>query len=142
MVGRAYNYLDSANCIGKEIIRKVNKLDTLRGCLMPGGVAYDRDKVQTSPKDRMADVTAEIVALEDEIARLKLHKAIMIIEIYNVIEQLPDESERTILNCYFIGGESITQVAGKVNYSRSGAYYILNRGIEHIDQMLWKERPT
>lgn len=40
------------------IRRKEAQRDELRACLMPGGVSYDRDRVQSSPKDSMTEVMA------------------------------------------------------------------------------------
>ena len=41
----------------KEIIirRKETQRDELRACLLPGAIRYDRDRVQSTPTDKMAD---------------------------------------------------------------------------------------
>lgn len=53
----------------KEIIirRKETQRDEPRACLLPGAVRYDRDKVQSTPTDKMSDVMARVD--EKEVSR-------------------------------------------------------------------------
>lgn len=46
-------------------------------------IAYDRDKVQTSPKDKMPDIIADLVDVQDEYAQT-------IVECYRKIKQRED----------------------------------------------------
>ena len=50
----------------KEIIirRKETQRDELRACLLPGAIRYDRDRVQSTPTDKMADVIARVDELD------------------------------------------------------------------------------
>lgn len=45
----------------KEIIirRKETQRDELRACLLPAAIRYDRDRVQSTPTDKMADVICQ-----------------------------------------------------------------------------------
>lgn len=60
----------------KEIIirRKETQRDELRACLLPGAVRYDRDKVQSTPTDKMSDVMARVDELDREIEQLRREK--------------------------------------------------------------------
>lgn len=53
----------------KEIIirRKETQRDELRACLLPGAIRYDRDRVQSTPTDKMADVIVRVDELDREI---------------------------------------------------------------------------
>ena len=103
----------------KEIIirRKEMQRDELRDCLLPGAVRYDRDKVQSSPTDKMADVMARVDELDREIEQLKLEKAQAIIEISDVIEKLDNDKEKAVLTAFYIKAASMEAVAGIVCYS-------------------------
>ena len=47
----------------KEIIirRKETQRDELRACLLPGAIRYDRDRAQSTPTDKMADVIVRLL---------------------------------------------------------------------------------
>ena len=60
----------------KEIIirRKETQRDELRACLLPGAIRYDRDRVQSTPTDKMADVIVRVDELDREIEQLRREK--------------------------------------------------------------------
>ena len=81
----------------KEIIirRKETQRDELRACLLPGAIRYDRDRVQSTPTDKMADVIVRVDELDREIEQLRREKASLVIEISDAIETLEDDYERS-----------------------------------------------
>ena len=136
----AWHILNAANVKQLEIERGKSRIAEACARLLPPGISYDRDKVQTSPTDQMAAGVAEIVDLEEELDRLRAQKALQVQEIDRLINMLDDEFEKTILVGYFIEGESIENMAERINYSRSGAYYIFNRGLANVEEILGSSR--
>lgn len=122
----------------KEIIirRKEMQRDELRACLLPGAVRYDRDKVQSTPTDKMSDVMARVDELDREIERLKLEKAQAIIEISDVIEKLDNDKEKAVLTAFYIKAASMEAVAGIVCYSVRHTYLLRKQGVEHLKEVL------
>nr|DAE46731.1 MAG TPA: Protein of unknown function (DUF1492) [Caudoviricetes sp.] len=122
----------------KEIIirRKEMQRDELRDCLLPGAVRYDRDKVQSSPTDKMADVMARVDELDREIEQLKLEKAQAIIEISDIIEKLDNDKEKAVLTAFYIKAASMEAVAGIVCYSVRHTYLLRKQGVEHLKEVL------
>lgn len=122
----------------KEIIirRKEMQRDELRACLLPGAVRYDRDKVQSTPTDKMSDVMARVDELDREIERLKLEKAQAIIEISDVIEKLDNDKEKAVLTAFYIKAASMETVAGIVCYSVRHTYLLRKQGVEHLKEVL------
>ena len=122
----------------KEIIirRKEMQRDELRACLLPGAVRYDRDKVQSTPTDKMSDVMARVDELDREIERLKLEKAQAIIEISDVIEKLDNDKEKAVLTAFYIKAVSMEAVAGIVCYSVRHTYLLRKQGVEHLKEVL------
>ena len=63
----------------RNLIRKEQKLrrhiEELRLSLLPSGIRYDKDKVQTSPLDQMLEALSEIDHYERK--RLKVVKALI-----------------------------------------------------------------
>lgn len=122
----------------KEIIirRKEMQRDELRACLLPGAIRYDRDRVQSTPTDKMADVIARVDELDREIERLKLEKAQAIIEISDVIEKLDNDKEKAVLTAFYIKAASMEAVAGIVCYSVRHTYFLRKQGVEHLKEVL------
>lgn len=122
----------------KEIIirRKEMQRDELRACLLPGAIRYDRDRVQSTPTDKMADVIARVDELDREIERLKLEKAQAIIEISDVIEKLDNDKEKAVLTAFYIKAASMEAVAGIVCYSVRHTYLLRKQGVEHLKEVL------
>lgn len=122
----------------KEIIirRKETQRDELRACLLPGAVRYDRDKVQSTPTDKMSDVMARVDELDREIEQLRREKAPLIIEIGDAIEKLEDDNEKTVLTEFYIARAPMTQAADAINYSVRRAYDFRKRGVIHLGEVL------
>ena len=122
----------------KEIIirRKETQRDELRACLLPGAVRYDRDKVQSTPTDKMSDVMARVDELDREIEQLRREKASLIIEIGDAIEKLEDDNEKTVLTEFYIARAPMTQAADAINYSVRRAYDFRKRGVIHLREVL------
>lgn len=102
----------------KEIIirRKETQRDELRACLLPGAIRYDRDRVQSTPTDKMADVIVRVDELDREIEQLRREKASLVIEISDAIETLEDDNEKTVLTEFYIARAPMTEVANAINY--------------------------
>ena len=49
-----YDFLLSPRRIADEIWRKDIRRKELRACLLPAAITYDKDRVQTTPEDRIA----------------------------------------------------------------------------------------
>lgn len=122
----------------KEIIirRKETQRDELRACLLPGAVRYDRDKVQSTPTDKMSDVMARVDELDREIEQLRREKAALVIEISDAIEKLEDDNEKTVLTEFYIARAPMTQAADAINYSVRRAYDFRKRGVIHLGEVL------
>lgn len=122
----------------KEIIirRKETQRDELRACLPPGAVRYDRDKVQSTPTDKMSDVMARVDELDREIEQLRREKASLVIEISDAIEKLEDDNEKTVLTEFYIARAPMTQAADAINYSVRRAYDFRKRGVIHLGEVL------
>lgn len=122
----------------KEIIirRKETQRDELRACLLPGAIRYDREKAQSAPTDKMADVIARVDELGREIEQLRSEKASLVIVISDAIEKLEDDNEKTVLTEFYIARAPMTQAADAINYSVRRAYDFRKRGVVHLGEVL------
>lgn len=127
-----YDFLLSPRRIADEIWRKDIRRRELKACLLPAGIAYDKDRVQVTPTDTMADTMAEVADLDAEIEILQRRRARQISMIGRALDQLEDGRERTILEAYYTGQMSMAEIAGYMHYSPQHTYSLRQRGVENI----------
>ena len=106
-----FDYLMQIRKKEYAIKRKQLRCEELRSCLGARAIQYDRDRVQTSPVDKVSEIICKVADLEDQIEQLQEEKALLIIEIGDAIEQLEDDNEKTVLAEFYIGRVPMAQVA-------------------------------
>ena len=127
-----YDFLLSPKRIADEIWRKDIRRRELRACLLPIGIAYNKDKVQTTQEDQMAEVIAEIADLDQQIEMLQRQRARKIQQIGRILDQLEDDREKAILEAYYTGQMSMADIAEHMHYSLQHTYALRQRGAENI----------
>lgn len=118
-----------------EIIRKTWRVEELRRTLLPGGMDYSADRVQSSPSDKLAKVMDKIIPLEKEIEGIQLAKVEAIARLSHEIEQIDDDRCRTILDGYYLSGRSIEEIADQIGYSVKHVYRLRKLGLVKMRQM-------
>lgn len=131
-----YDYLTRIRKTEYAIKRKQLQREELKSCLLPNGIQYDLDKVQTSPKDKVSEIMARVDELDRQIEELMQKKALLVIEIGEAIEQLPDGNEKTVLTGFYIGRMPMEKVAALIDYSLRRAYYFRKQGAIHLGELL------
>ena len=137
-IQQVYDYLGRVRSLEQTIWRLCLQHDELQSCLLPAAIRYDKDKVQTSPEDKLSSVAASVLDLEKRIRMLKAQKAALIIEISSTIDQLTDERERVILSAFYVGRISIEKIANEIGYSPSYVYRLRRHGVRHLGEILGK----
>lgn len=131
-----YSYLLQIRKKEYAIKRKLLRCEELRSCMGVKAIRYDKDCARAAPSDRTGEIICKIVDLEGQIERLKQEKALLIIEIGDAIEQLPDDNEKTVLTEFFIGHVPMVQVARIINYSIRRTYHFRKQGVIHLGNIL------
>jgi len=114
---------------------KIRRME-LMSCLEPGSMRYDQDRVQTSPKDTVATIFAEVDVLDREIEALQEQRAATVIEVSNAIEQMEDDREKTVLAMFFLERRRMEEIASEMHYSMQHAYRLRVKGIEHLGEKM------
>ena len=135
-IRETYDFLLSIRKIEQNIVKKFAQCEALRSCLLPSGIRYDLDKIQTSPDDPMSNIESQIMDLEKEILELQRAKAQKIAEISLKLCRLPDDNEQIVLLGYYIACKPMETVASMVNYSVSHTYYLKRKAISHLSRLL------
>lgn len=130
-----YDFLLGPRRIADAIWRKDLRRQELRSCLLPSGISYDGDRVQTSPEDSMARIMAEVDELDQQIDTLRRSMAVEILQISRVIDQMDDPREATVLDAYYLGRRSMQEIAEHLHYSERHVYRLRSEGVAKMSQM-------
>ena len=130
-----YDFLLGPRRISDEIWRKDLRRQELKSCLLPSGITYDKDPVQTSPEDSMARIMAEIDELDGQIDALQRSRAFEILRISRVIDRMEDPREATVLDAYYLGRRSMQEIAEHLHYSERHVYRLRSEGVAKMSQM-------
>lgn len=130
-----YDFLLGPRRISDEIWRKDLRRQELRSCLLPSGITYDKDPVQTSPEDSMSRIMAEVDELDQQIDTLRRSMATEILRISRVIDQMDDPREATVLDAYYLGRKSMQEIADHLHYSTRHVYRLRDDGVAKMSQM-------
>ena len=131
-IPEVYTFLTAPRSKERAIQRLQMMVAELNSCLLPPGLRYDRDVVQTSTDDRIAAIVAKIDDLERRIIQLRKEKAKAILDIDRALDRLEDEREQTILMAFYVGRVPMSEVADMINYSIDRTYQLRRSGIQHL----------
>ena len=130
---KAYAFLERPTNLALKIKQKMLQCEALRSCIdSPSGIRYDKDKIQSSPADKMSDIEAKIDEIERDIIKLNAAKAVAVMEINEAVEGLSDEIQKTIILEYFIGRIPMAEIGNDIGYSSSRTYELMQLGIEEL----------
>jgi DNA-directed RNA polymerase specialized sigma24 family protein len=135
-----YTFLYQVQVKDDEINRCIIQRDALVSCLMPAGMRYDKDKVQTSPDDQLGEIGARIADIDTYIRRLQREKAHAIIEISDAVNRLESKYEKLVLLRFYITGMSVRQIADMMHYSMRQVYYYKKQGAQNLLAILESQR--
>lgn len=127
----------------RDARREIDQLnEALTDCylvLLPSGIRYDLDKVQTSPGDMMTQAIANANKYEQQIRKRIAELSKLRADAFNQIERLEDTRHRQILQLFFLSvtkdGKPYTMsgVADAVGYSRRQTYRLYNEAIQILE---------
>lgn len=139
--------MDNAKMFLREVrhtVREVGqlemKLEYLRKAALPGGISYDRVRVQTSPDDKISEIMAEIgdleTQLEDDIISLMSN----ITRARAMIRSLDSSIQRDVLTRYYLPDISPTDelptwrdIAISLHFSEGRVLHIHGEALQELN---------
>ena len=119
--------------------RELNQLqDMIRQAelsLLPSGIRYDLDKVQTSPDDPMFRMLAKVADYQTDMRkRLELLTAKRK-KAFAMIGRLEDSRHRQVLQLYFLDPDRLKmrEVAERIGYSEPETYRLYKSALDILD---------
>lgn len=93
----------------------------LRMMLMPSGIRYDKDKIQTSPKDKLSETVEKLVYLEKKYQKRIRCLSDDLAKVEELLEAMPTSEYREVLHLRYLAGRTKPmtwmEVAEKMGYS-------------------------
>lgn len=129
----AKRYLDSIAKIDKSIEAlklEIIKLETLASGVT--AIQYDRDKVQTSPKDRMPDILIKLVEVEKKLKAQYEELFSKKLQAYNIIDSLDTEMQKSILISHFFQDKTLFELTEIMHVSESTIYREYEKALEQF----------
>lgn len=127
-----YDYMMRPRRLELRIRRVCLQIEELESCLLPQGIRYDKDKVQTSPEDQLSKVAARILELEKVRDQMIRERALLILEVQDSIDTLDSEPERLVLEAYFLSRMSMVSIAEMMHYSLRQTFNIRTKALQKI----------
>ena len=126
--------LQMPHVIDKRIRFQLARIEYIRSSLLPGGIAYDMDRVQGGyPGDRYAQAMARISEIEDNIRKLEEKKEwYENVRIPLLLDQIFDPEARTVIQLHDVMRLSMAETAEILYMSRATAYRIRENGLNDI----------
>lgn len=118
----------------KEIGILQERVASLTMSLLPSGIRYDLDKVQTSPSDPMTERMIVIADYQSQLESQIDGLLVRHVQAQRLINTLEDSRERQVLGLYFLNmpPESMAKVAETIGYSQQHTYRLFERGIQNL----------
>ena len=129
----ALDALKEPKRLERQIFAVMQQIDEEHAKLMPGGLNYEVDRVQTTPRDRFADVMARIDELETQMDELMKRLDKSRERVLLLLDQVKDKDARIILNLHDVIGLPMDAVAEGLYMSRALCYIVRNKALNEID---------
>lgn len=110
------------------------RVNALTASLLPAGIRYDRDKVQTTPSDQISKKMAALADYERDLEERQITLMDHHRQAQRMIAELEDTRERQVLELYFLSIPPLTMsmTADGIGYSRDYTYKLFARGLAKI----------
>lgn len=137
-----HEYMMQVRRIELRIRRISLQIEELESCLLPQGIRYDRDKVQTSPEDVLSKIAGKISDLEKLRTELARERALLLLEMQDMVDRIENELERFVLEAYYLSRLSMREIAEMIPCSIQHAYRLRKRGLQRIMEEVVKRGET
>lgn len=134
---RAETYLKKVREGDRRLKAKKDELDALRyKASGAGAIRYDKDHVQTSPKDYLSMAMDDIIKTEKDVEQMEIVVEEMKGEAYGIVRNIQQTEHRVILEWYYLNGLSMIATADKLCVAERTAYYLREDALDSFGRLL------
>ena len=134
---KADDYLRKIQATENNLKKKRDELEALRyKASGAGAIRYDKDRVQTSPKDYLSMAIDDIIEIEKQIeedeAAVEKTKG----EAYSIVRRMPEADHRAMIEWFYLNGVPMAEVSINMNLSERNAYYLRDEALESFGALM------
>ncbi|MCD8325896.1 MAG: hypothetical protein LUC90_04180 [Lachnospiraceae bacterium] len=133
---KVIDFLRRPKEIESVIWRKEETIAELKSCLLPQSAKYREGGSTSLSTDRTGDIMAKVDGIEAELEQLKKKRAAAILDIYQTVEMLENETERKVITAIYIKGVTHSKAAEETGYSLRHVDRIQKKGLEHLEEII------
>lgn len=131
----AKQYLQQVRILHERIMKDIEQLEAMRSnATGQGAIRYDKDRVQSSPQDRLCSDVCDIVTFNEKINE-KIDRFVDLKE--RVIDQIKaldaEQIQRDVLMKTYIEYKSNRQVASEIQKSGSHTFAIKAKALKNFE---------
>lgn len=126
---RALHRVDDISTALKCLQMRIEKLE---GCLQGRAIRYDVDKVQTSPKDPVAEVMGDLEALLKKQTKLQIDLTRAVAHTADLLDKLTDNKQLLVMHYRYMQGASWANIADLVGVSERHVYRLHDKAIDYL----------
>ena len=127
-----FNRLHKVDDINTALICLQMQIDKLESCLQGHAIRYDQDKVQTSPKDAVAEVMCDLEGLLKKQAKLRIAMTRAVADVAGLIDKVDDKKQSLVMHYRYVACLPWREIAEKMSYSESHIFKIHDAAIDKI----------
>lgn len=133
---KATSYLIGIRSIEKRLHTKRLELEALRYKASGAGtIRYDKEQVQTSPGDYLAEAMADIIEIEKQIEKEERNVEKKKGKAYSIVRKIESPDQRIIIEWYYLNGLSMIDTAERLNMSERSAYYLREDALKSFESI-------
>lgn len=134
---KASSYLTSIRDIEKRLHNKRLELEALRyKASGAGAIRYDKDRVQTTPDDYLAQAMADIIEIEKQIEKEENNIEKKKGKAYGVVRKMETAEQRVLIEWYYLNGLSMQETAIRMSIAERTTYYLRDDALEEFGKLL------
>lgn len=136
MTDKLYMILKAPGQTKRELKGVQVEINNLKVDMMPSGINYNSDKIQSSPHDSMSEYANRLIQLEQKEISLRDKYAMECKRVDMLIDKLEDIDQVNVIKARYIIGYRFEQIAKVLNFSESQTYKLHRLGVKHLDIVL------
>jgi DNA-directed RNA polymerase specialized sigma subunit len=133
--GELFKRLHKVDDINTALLCVQMQIDRLEGCLQGHAIRYDQDKVQTSPKDAVAEVMCDLEGLLKKQTKLRIAMTRAVADVADLIDRVDDRKQSLVLHYRYVACLPWRTIADKMGYAESHLFKIHDAAIKKILQV-------
>ena len=127
-----FNRLHKVDDINTALICLQMQIDRLEGCLQGHAIRYDTDKVQTSPKDAVAEVMCDLEGLLKKRTKLQIALTRAVADVASLIDKVEDKKQALVLHYRYTACLPWGQIADKMGYAERHVFRLHDTAIDWL----------